>query len=523
MCPTSTLATTPRSTRLGGLEVIIATVRDGTGTLVRWGKTVVDALNRVSPPANPSEARVRSAYLQFDMRNGARLMGQASASLEAGPAADSTRSISEAAFGLCGPDMQFPMRNVTLAKLLSLFAPLGGKTGTVVYTRTKEMFPSSDGQHIMAGNVRLQDQIASSWWLPPSAQLPWKDDLPSHRGASVSRPPFNVTLSCGGTHQTVDWQAHGWEAVVKEGAASGPMVVTFRDNDDEDHTIHYQIGWLNMDDPVQAALSGKMLMYRHARYTCTELLPRGRGGEECGRLNGSMEARGPAAFGGLHDLLQEIYCNGWPVEKAKMTKLTKEGMRKLLGETLVMLVSCHSFEWQEGKEAFAVNNVYPACLPALFSAAAEFALKHGGHPAVKAAEQAAKEAAEKKRKENADRLAAVREEWAKQKAEGGGAASAAGTRVRTKAQPFEPEAIPTLAVEGGGVKKRKASASGAAGGKAHADVVAPIRKHLQSAVKDWPAVRTAIAHNPVAVNFFEKLLSNLQATCGLDLAQLGAE
>ena len=59
-----------------------------------------------------------------------------------------------------------------------------------------------------------------------------------------------------------------------------------------------------------------MLMYRHARYTCVELLPRGRGGEDCGRLNGRMESSGPASFGKLHDLLQEIYCNGWPVEKA---------------------------------------------------------------------------------------------------------------------------------------------------------------------------------------------------------------
>ena len=59
--------------KLGGDEVIIATVRDGVGTLVRWGQTVVSAINRVFPPEHAHEVEVRSAFLQFDMATGEML------------------------------------------------------------------------------------------------------------------------------------------------------------------------------------------------------------------------------------------------------------------------------------------------------------------------------------------------------------------------------------------------------------------------------------------------------------------
>ena len=491
-------------------------MRDNVGTLVRWGATVVDAINAAFPPPNPGEARVRSAYLQYDMRTGSRLADQAASSAAVltreSESATLGTAISEAAFGLHSPNMQFPMRGVTPAKLLSLFAPLEGKSGTCVYTRTNQVTP--EGGHIMAGNVKLQKHIEQCWWLPHSALLPWKQDLPAHRHGGASPRQFNVSLTCEGTRKTVEWQNHGWEAVVREGAASPPMVRMFMDELGNNHAIHYQIGWLNMADDLQKPLSGKMLMYRHARYTCVESLPRGRGGEECGRMSGRMEAGGPNAFPGLHDMLQDIYLGGWPVEKAKMKKLTKDGIRALLGETLVMLVSCHDFEWQEGKEAFAVNDVNPACLPALFSAAAEFALEHRCHPAVKVAERLAKEAADKKRKEDEERIAANK---AKRIAEGG-AAGAAGARVRARPNVYEPgEAPKLLAVEGS--KKRAAPASAAApGGKAKKTAggekqmsLVPIQQHVKDAVEGWPAVRTAIAQHPVAVQYVEKLLSDLQA------------
>jgi hypothetical protein len=71
-------------------------VRDGKGILVRWGKTIVDALNRELLPNNAKEKKVRSAYLQFDMASGEVLPLPASAS-------ETDRSnimISMAAFGL---------------------------------------------------------------------------------------------------------------------------------------------------------------------------------------------------------------------------------------------------------------------------------------------------------------------------------------------------------------------------------------------------------------------------------------
>jgi hypothetical protein len=66
-----------------------------------------------------------------------------------------------------------------------------------------------------------------------------------------------------------------------------------------------------------------------------------------------MEAHGPSSFPALHARLMDIYKGGWPVAKAEMAKLSKVMLRTLLGNDVVMMVSCHDFEWQEGKEAFA--------------------------------------------------------------------------------------------------------------------------------------------------------------------------
>jgi hypothetical protein len=56
--------------KLGGDEVLIFTVVGNSGTAVRWGSTVVAALNKVYPPAHAREALVRSVYLEFDMTTG---------------------------------------------------------------------------------------------------------------------------------------------------------------------------------------------------------------------------------------------------------------------------------------------------------------------------------------------------------------------------------------------------------------------------------------------------------------------
>jgi hypothetical protein len=145
---------------------------------------VVDAINRASPPPSVNQTCVRYAYLQYDMKDGSRLVSPGSESDSLG------KTISEAAFGLRNPpDMQFPMRGITSAKqLLSLFAPLGGRSGTCVYTRTSEL--TTENGHIMAGTVRLQDHIEQRWWLPPSALLPWKQDLPNdrHGGTAANGP-----------------------------------------------------------------------------------------------------------------------------------------------------------------------------------------------------------------------------------------------------------------------------------------------------------------------------------------------
>jgi hypothetical protein len=54
-----------------GHEVIIATARDGVGTLVRWGQPVTDAVHREEGGAPPNERTLKNAAIEFDMRTGA--------------------------------------------------------------------------------------------------------------------------------------------------------------------------------------------------------------------------------------------------------------------------------------------------------------------------------------------------------------------------------------------------------------------------------------------------------------------
>jgi hypothetical protein len=300
-------------------------------------------------------------------------------------------------------DMGFPMVDTTPAKLFSLFDGLG-ESGTNVFTSTRAVTPSADGMEIMAGDMLLEDHLCNRWWLPPSAQLPWAQDVP--KGGSITQRPFEVTLTCGGASRRIDWFANGWEAVVKAGGASKPMMLDYKG-----HTLHFQVACLDKDDASQMSLDGKLLMYRHARFTCTEALPR-KGGStelrnaaECMHMNARMESTGPASFGAVYDALQMIYDGGWPVAKADMTSLSKKAMRTLLGEGVAVLVSCHDFEWQEGKEAFAANAVYPACLPALYSAVAKYVAEH--HPALDAERAEAKARKERSEAAAAKRAAAL--------------------------------------------------------------------------------------------------------------------
>lgn len=431
-------------------------MHDGKGFLVRWGKTIVDALNRELVPNDPSQVKVRSAFLQFDMASGEILPLSGSAS----EAERSNILISMAAFGmkqlgLQTGDMGFPMDDVTPAKLFSLFDGLSSsQSGTNIYTSTSVVTPSADGTEIMAGAVRLEDHLCNRWWLPPSSQLPWALDVP--RGGSISQRPFDVTLVCGGHSRRVDWYANAWEAVVKAGAASKPKVLDFRG-----HTVHYQVAFLDPDDEAQMALNGQILLYRHARFTCMEALPR-KGGSavlanaaECMQANNKMEAAGPKEFKRLYDMLQPIYDGGWPVDKADMTLQSKGTMRTLLGENMAVLASCHDFEWQEGKEDFAVNAVFPACLPALYSAAAVYAMAH--HPEV-VEEREAREKAEAARAERAKRTPTKAPRPA---ALGPGSPEVVdrAARKRKAVQPYQPEA-PSGVAKGG--KKKKSTVSNAA-------------------------------------------------------------
>ena len=522
--------------KLGGDDVLIATVCNGIGTLVRWGKNVVDAINRAFPPKQAHEVEVRSAYLQFDMATGSLLALPGAAT----PEQRSNFIISLAAFGIQQlgfetADMGFPMEDVTQAKLFSLFGDLGvTKTGTIVYTTSRVVTPDANGTQIMAGDVLLEEHLSNRWWLPPSSQLPWTLDVP--RGGSVSKRPFEVTLVCGGVSRTVDWFANGWESVVKAGAASLPMELLHHGKDGKAYKLHYQIGWLDVNDDAQAKLSGKIMLYRHARYTCTVALPSKGGSVEAGDMHScmelmkTMESGGPKGFGRVYDLLSPVYGDGWPLNKEQTKGQSKIMMRTLLGDNMAMLVSCHAFEWQEGKEHFSCNDVFPSCLPKLYAAAAKYAHEHPGHPLVvkelevmKAKKQAAADAAALRAAKRASTPRSPAAAAVKEDAEAAVASPAGAARVRKTVKMYEPSNVTpkksssTKKSSGGG------AAGGAAGGKRGLGVFvelsdAPVQAALKKvktlvgeATADW---RKLTAAAPRAVpkdvgEFVGKLLCSL--------------
>jgi hypothetical protein len=421
--------------------------------------------------------------------------------------------------------MGFPMVDTTPAKLFSLFDGLG-ESGTNVFTSTRAVTPSADGMEIMAGDMLLEDHLCNRWWLPPSAQLPWAQDVP--KGGSITQRPFEVTLTCGGASRRIDWFANGWEAVVKAGGASKPMMLDYKG-----HTLHFQVACLDKDDASQMSLDGKLLMYRHARFTCTEALPR-KGGStelrnaaECMHMNARMESTGPASFGAVYDALQMIYDGGWPVVKADMTSLSKKAMRTLLGEGVAVLVSCHDFEWQEGKEAFAANAVYPACLPALYSAVAKYVAEH--HPALDAERAEAKARKERSEAAAAKRAAALAAAQAnptpppKPKVvppalgpvSPGGADR--GARVRKSVEQYKPEAQKAPATKNKYAVKRKASDTASPDA---ALTLKKIKHVVAEADSEWRAELASTQGVPLHVRvFMVNLLDDLRGALKMPARQ----
>jgi hypothetical protein len=154
--------------------------------------------------------------------------------------------------------------------------------------------------------------------------------------------------------------------------------------------------------------------------------------------------------------------------------------------------------------------VYPACLPALYTAAATYALQHPGHPAV-VAEREEQEAAAARRAA-ATKLRAERE--AQRQAAGGRApASPAGVgaavvsaRTRTPSKLFEP---PT-----GGSKKRKKEGEGrevaTAENRGFAAVIKSVTARVESAHSDWEALQEGATAE--VAQFVNELLQDLEGT-----------
>jgi hypothetical protein len=238
--------------------------------------------------------------------------------------------LSEACFGLCAAhkviDMAFPMRDATPAKLFSLFGDLratGHGTRILFTSRTDEhgvpvVAPSPDGRSVCAGGVELCTYLAREWWLPPSARLPWEQDIGLRAARAGTQMPFKVVL-CGPAGSTdVDFSEHPWERVVAAGQASPPRTLEVRHGDIKS-ILHYRLGWAHADDAGDAGI----YLHRHPRFACKKPLPHTMGGGAATAARRTIESGGRDHFTAAHGALLDLYGGRFPVsEKQDMRQLT---------------------------------------------------------------------------------------------------------------------------------------------------------------------------------------------------------
>ena len=288
-----------------------------------------------------------------------------------------------------GRDLGFPMADVDEAKLCALFGPLRapGAHGTVQRFPTRVMRPTVCGRgiEILAESraegdlyISVAEHAAKWWWLPPSAQLPWAAQLPGDLGERIDqRPPFKLSVRGPAGVTEVDWSQCGWEKVKQHAspAMEIPLIVG-----DTKHKLLVQISYCDdPDDELQKDVVGKVLLFKGGRFIGTEEMPYAFRAKSYIDIDRS----GPANFHNAHeDLSVNLYGGpgAFPIAKGEMQFLTKRNLHSLLGREAVILCSCHTFAFGEGKESLKAEGPYPTCMATLYRAMTEWVMAH--HPEV---------------------------------------------------------------------------------------------------------------------------------------------
>ena len=285
-------------------------------------------------------------------------------------------------FGLNPPqeedkDLGFPMDDVTLPKLFSLFDPITEGHGTAIYFQSASdggvplIAPTPDGKSVQAGGKPLHDFLARYWMLPRDAAMPVEQDY----GAPVrsNKIPFRVVLQGPLGYTEVDWEAHPWTRAFagKSVAPSPPKVLqVIVPGRAEPVQVHVQFG--HLPDDADAGI----WLYRHKRMATVLPQVYRLDTADAGTLRhmttSSHIIKAPRFF----ELLCHVYgCKPEeaPVGEAFLRKCTATEMQLIAGKNLITLASCHDLTWLEGKSGFKHDAVYEAVALAVRKASAEYA------------------------------------------------------------------------------------------------------------------------------------------------------
>jgi hypothetical protein len=367
-------------------------------------------------------------------------------------------ALAEACFGLCAShkpiDTAFPMRDVTEAKLFSLFDGIR-EGGTAIYFASKTMAssasaahggsggattplvgPSADGRSVRVGGSLLHEYLARAWLLPPSAAvaLPWQEACGLPLGSGY---PFTVTCVGPAGATPVRFEDHPWEAVVAAGRASPPRTLAVPLPSGGVARVHVQFGWCPPGDDDASGI----WLHRHPRLVAILPLPLALDGAKLGggrvcRATALVESGGPSGFARAYDDLAALCGGRFPLARHELARLSKAHMRAVMGERLMAMATCHEVTYAEGKEKFLKDDVFKAVTPALRYEAADFALHH---PPPELAPQVAAAAQARQRGGAAARAAGEEMRAARAAADAGDRSALAALRLRREG--LDPAAV----------------------------------------------------------------------------------